>query len=87
MRDNGAQRSARQDYALDLENQGFDDEEISEIMSSVDATHFLDIVAGDNPSAVGIGGSAKNRGIGRQWIREGRAEILGKPRGVCDRKV
>ncbi|MBL3611022.1 polymorphic toxin type 15 domain-containing protein [Rhodovulum sulfidophilum] len=93
LRDNGAQRSARQDYALDLENQGFDDEEISEIMSSVDATHFLDIVAGGNPSDVGIGGSAENRGIGRQWIREGRAESLGQTArgmrqdGLADRRM
>ena len=93
LRDNGAQRAARQSYALDLENQGFDDDEIAEIMGGVDATHFLDIVAGGDPSSVGIGGSAENRGIGRQWIREGRAEGLGQAArgmrqdGLADRRM
>ena len=62
-------------------------------MGGVDATHFLDIVAGGDPSSVGIGGSAENRGIGRQWIREGRAEGLGQAArgmrqdGLADRRM
>jgi len=45
-------------------------------MSDVNATHFLDMVAGGDPSKVGIGGAAANQEIGRQWIRDGRAQSL-----------
>jgi len=93
LRDGGAQTRARRDYQRDLVMEGLDDYEIDQIMDDVDATHFLDIIAGGNPSAVGIGGSAENRGIGRQWIRDDRAEGLGqtargmRQEGLADRRM
>ncbi|MEO9338555.1 polymorphic toxin type 15 domain-containing protein [Mesorhizobium sp. SB112] len=76
VRDQGAQRQARNNYRRMLERQNKSDAEIEAIMNSVNATHFLDIVAGGDPSRVGIGGADANQEIGRQWIRDNRTQTL-----------
>lgn len=78
LRDRSAQQQARREYRAELVESGLGDDEIAEIMGQVDATHFLDIVAGGDPSSLGIGGSAANQSIGSQWIRQGRSEGLGQ---------
>jgi hypothetical protein len=51
-------------------------EEIKKIMSSVNATHYLDIIAGGDLSSVGIGGAVENQRIGPMWTQNGRVEEL-----------
>jgi hypothetical protein len=50
-----------------LRSQGLSKSEVDEIMSGLDATHYLDIIAGGNPSALGVGGSRENQRIGPAW--------------------
>ncbi|WP_370649738.1 polymorphic toxin type 15 domain-containing protein [Neorhizobium galegae] len=47
-----------------------------EQMASVNATHYLDIIAGGDPRELGIGGGAENQRIGPMWTQGGRAEAL-----------
>lgn len=63
----GPQRAARAQYQADLEDLDLDDDEIARIMSGVAATHDLDIIAGGDPTQVGIGGRAENSRIGPAW--------------------
>ncbi len=68
IRGNGkAQTAARARYAAQLKKSGLSKAEIAEIMSGLDATHYLDIIAGGDPNDVGIGGSAENQRIGPAW--------------------
>jgi len=67
LRDPAAQTQARRQYKKVLQGQGLSDRQIDTIMSNLDATHFLDLIAGGNPSNVGMGGSAENRRIGPAW--------------------
>jgi hypothetical protein len=76
LRDQQAQRVAREEYRQMLVSQGKSRAEIRRIMDSVNATHYLDMVAGGDPSRVGIGGADVNQEIGRQWIRNGRADAI-----------
>lgn len=78
LRDGSAQRRARAEFAEELDAQGYSDSQIEEIMGDVNATHFLDIIAGGDPSNVGIGGAAENQGIGRQWPQGSRSAGLGQ---------
>lgn len=77
LRDGGAQRKARNYYEEELIRDGLTEGQIEEKMAQVNATHFLDIIAGGDPKKVGIGGAAANQAIGRQWIQGGRASGLG----------
>gem|GEM_PF-3478299 len=69
LRDSASQRAARQEYRENLDLAGFDEEQIIAQMSKLDATHFLDIIAGGDPRSVGMGGSAANQRIGPTWAR------------------
>jgi Novel toxin 15 len=84
--DGSAQVAARDAYEEDLRRQGLGRAAIRERMSAVNATHYLDIVAGGNPSRVGIRGGAENQGIGRQWPQSGRAAGLGTEAGIQRRQ-
>jgi Novel toxin 15 len=64
-----------------LVDQGYSRDEISDALSNVNATHYLDMIAGGDPSAAGIGGGAENRAIGSVWNQTGegsmsRADVL-----------
>ncbi len=67
LRDGKAQTAARNEHKLILEESGLSKSQIQDIMSGLDATHFLDIIAGGDPSNVGMGGSAENQRIGPAW--------------------
>lgn len=70
IRGNGqAQRAAREQYAQQLEASGLAEDAIEEIMSGLDATHYLDIIAGGDPDHVGMGGSNENQRIGPAWAQ------------------
>jgi hypothetical protein len=76
LRDSKAQTAARDDFRKSLEGLNYTETQINQAMSSVNATHFLDIIAGGNPSDLGIGGAAENQRIGPMWTQKGRAESL-----------
>jgi hypothetical protein len=76
LRDGKAQEAARAEFEGSLREQGLSRAEIREQMASVNATHYLDIIAGGDPSDLGIGGGAENQRIGPMWTQEGRAESL-----------
>ena len=78
LRDRGAQDRARNQYRAVLRSQGYSPSQIREMMGSVNATHYLDIIAGGHPREVGIGGAAENQGIGRQWPQGNRARSIGQ---------
>ncbi len=86
LRDGTAQSDAREEFRQSLLDQGLGQAEIRDRMNAVNATHFLDIVAGGNPSLVGIGGAVENQGIGGQWPRGGRALGLGSEAGTLHRE-
>ena len=76
LRDGKAQEAARADFEASLREAGYSRAEIREQMASVNATHYLDIIAGGDPRELGIGGGAENQRIGPMWTQEGRAESL-----------
>jgi hypothetical protein len=76
LRDRAAQEAKRREYQQDLIAQGYSGRRLRQAMADVNATHFLDIVAGGDPSRVGIGGADVNQEIGRQWIQDGRVQQL-----------
>ncbi len=76
LRDKAAQERARQTYMRELRAQGKSASEIKTIMDEMNATHFLDMVAGGDPSSLGMGKADVNQEIGRQWIRDGRVQAL-----------
>ncbi|PRZ40833.1 polymorphic toxin type 15 domain-containing protein [Tritonibacter scottomollicae] len=69
LRGNGeAQRQARTKHREYLDKAlGLDEDEIDELMADLDATHFLDIIAGGDPEHVGMGGAQENQRIGPAW--------------------
>lgn len=69
IRDPAAQRRARILHAANLRRQGLSRAQVNDIMANLDATHFLDIIAGGDPRRVGTGGSAANQRIGPTWAR------------------
>ena len=77
LRDNATQQRARASHRQLLQSQGFTPAQIREQMNNLNATHYLDIIAGGDPSSVGIGGASENQGIGRQWPRDDRSEGIG----------
>ena len=77
LRDGAAQSDARALFEQSLCAQGLGRAEMRERMAAVNETHYLDIIAGGNPSSVGIGGAAENQGIERQWPQDRRAAGLG----------
>jgi hypothetical protein len=76
LRDGKAQEAARADFEASLRQAGYSRAEIKEKMSAVNATHYLDIIAGGDPRELGIGGGAENQRIGPMWSQKGRAESL-----------
>lgn len=76
LRDSKAQDAARSQYEDSLREAGYSASEIQKTMSSLNATHYLDIYAGGNPSSVGIGGGAENQRIGPMWAQRGRANLM-----------
>lgn len=76
LRDSKAQDAARSQYEDSLRAAGYSASEIGRAMSSVNATHYLDIIAGGDPSSVGIGGGAENQRIGPMWTQRGRADLM-----------
>ncbi len=77
LRDNSTQQRARATHRQLLQSQGFTPAQIRQQMNNLNATHYLDIIAGGDPSSVGIGGAAENQGIGRQWPRDSRSDGIG----------
>jgi len=82
LRDPAAQNAVRKSYLKDLVEAGLSDNEIDNIMGRLNATHFLDIIAGGNPRHVGMGGATENQRIGPAWTHNNtasgvsRAEML-----------
>jgi hypothetical protein len=76
LRDGKAQEAVRADYRRSLEAAGVSEEDIVAEMGRVNATHYLDIIAGGDPTALGIGGGAENQRIGPMWTQHGRADSL-----------
>jgi hypothetical protein len=83
LRDVAAQRNARLDYtARRMEalqrtmSNAKAEQQVTQELSQLAATHRLDIIAGGNPSDIsGLGDSRVNSSVGRQW-RHGRAQQL-----------
>ncbi|OWV81851.1 hypothetical protein ATY77_00970 [Rhizobium sp. R634] len=76
LRDGKAQDAVRADYRRSLESAGLSEADIEEEMSRVNATHYLDMIAGGDPADLGIGGGAENQRIGPMWAQKGRAESV-----------
>ncbi len=76
LRDGKAQDAARADYRRSLEEANLSEEEITAELDRVNATHYLDIIAGGDPSLVGIGGGAENQRIGPMWTQHGRVDSM-----------
>ncbi|MFS4439333.1 PAAR-like domain-containing protein [Paracoccaceae bacterium GXU_MW_L88] len=79
LRQPSAQRKARLEYREKYvrDNPNLTNAQVDEHMSGLHATHWLDMVAGGDPSAIsGLGGGEVNSHIGRQWTQDGRAQAL-----------
>jgi hypothetical protein len=84
LRDPNAQVRHRTAYRRMLEKQGWSREDVSRHMEGLHATHFLDMIAGGNPTvfstdAAGnpvLGAGDVNSDIGNRWTKGGRAASL-----------
>ncbi|MGM4984528.1 MULTISPECIES: PAAR-like domain-containing protein [Rhizobium] len=81
-----AQTQHRNEYKQMLKDKGWSDVDIKNHMQGLHATHFLDMVAGGNPTvfsrdAAGnpiLGAGDVNSHIGSSWTQKGRAASLGE---------
>jgi len=81
-----AQTQHRNEYKQMLKDNGWSDADIKKHMQGLHATHFLDMVAGGNPTvfsrdAAGnpiLGAGDVNSHIGSSWTQKGRAASLGE---------
>jgi len=79
-----AQVAHRDAYKRTLLDSGISKAEVAKRMSSRHATHFLDMIAGGNPTEFStdakgnpiLGKGDVNSHIGGEWTRKGRAESL-----------
>ncbi|MBY6047001.1 polymorphic toxin type 15 domain-containing protein [Vannielia litorea] len=67
LRDRRAQEAAREAYRNQLRQQGLSPARIREIMSGLNATHVVDIIAGGDPRVLTMGGGPQNQRIGSLW--------------------